>query len=81
MFGVFTQVNRPITNLSQLSSEQQEAYFKTREALALVSSNFNEGATSLNALKIASNSFEKGSEELNYLSEFSKTTNKIFKKK
>lgn len=79
MFGIYTQVNKPITDLSQLTLEQQEAYFQTKKALAMVSSNFNEGATSLNTLKIASESFEKGAEQMNYISEFSKATNKIFK--
>jgi hypothetical protein len=79
MFGVYTQVNKPITDLSQLTLEQQEAYFQTKKALAMVSSNFNEGASSFNTLKLASKSFEKGAEQMNHISEFSKATNKVFK--
>lgn len=80
MFGIYFQTeNKPITELSQLTTEQQEAFFQTKKALAMLSSNINVGAASLNTLKIASNSFEKGAEQMNYISEFSKTTNKIFK--
>lgn len=78
MLTVFTQFDSKKT-LSDLNSEELLAYNQTMEALNLVSSKFNKGATSLNALNIAGTQFEKGAEKVKYISEFSTTTNKIFK--
>ncbi|MFC4721308.1 hypothetical protein ACFO5O_03160 [Geojedonia litorea] len=78
MLSVFTQFSGP----SQ--KEEREAllaYNQTMEALSLVSSKFNQGATSFNALNMAGTQFEKGVTQVNYLSEFSTTTDKIFKNK
>jgi len=80
MFAVFTKVESKKT-LADLNSEELYAYNQTMEALNLVSSKFNQGATSLNALNLAGSQFEKGAEQVNYISEFSETTNKIFKSK
>lgn len=77
MLAVFTQFESKKT-LVDLNSEELLAYNQTMEALNLVSSKFNQGATSLNALNIAGSQFEKGAEQVNYISEFSTTTNKIF---
>lgn len=79
MFSVFTKFESKRT-LSDLNSEELLAYTQTMEALNLVSSKFNQGATSLNALNIAGTEFEKGVEQVHYISEFSTTTNKIFNK-
>jgi hypothetical protein len=82
MLGIFLpRGNKQITTLAQLSPEQQKVYFQTKKALAMLSSNFNEGATSLNALNIVSESFDKGAASMSHISEFEKTTNKIFKNK
>ena len=78
LFSVFTRFDNKRT-LSDLNSEELLAYNQTMEALNLVSSKFNKGATSLNALNLAGNQFEKGVEQVHYISEFSETTNKIFK--
>ena len=78
MLTVFTQFDSKKT-LSDLNSEELLAYNQTMEALNLVSSKFNQGATSLNALNIAGTNFEKGAEQVGYISEFSTATNKIFK--
>lgn len=78
MLTVFTQFDNKKT-LSDLNSEELLAYNQTMEALNLVSSKFNKGATSLNALTIAGEQFEKGAEQVGYISEFSTVTNKIFK--
>jgi len=78
MLTVFTQFDNKKT-LNDLNSEELLAYNQTMEALNLVSSKFNQGATSLNALNIAGTNFEKGAEQVGYISEFSTATNKIFK--
>ncbi|MBC2845887.1 hypothetical protein [Winogradskyella flava] len=58
-----------------------EAYNKTMEAFKLVSLGINEGKQQLNSLAMVSDNFNQGIEEAGRLSEFSKTTNKIFKNK
>jgi hypothetical protein len=58
-----------------------ETYNKTMEALSLVSLGMNEGKQQLNTLTMVSDNFNQGIEEASRLSEFSKTTNKIFKNK
>lgn len=76
MFTVYTQFRGPS------EAEKREAllaYNQTMEALNLVSSKFNQGATSMNALNLASSEFEKGVERVNYIGEFSSATDKIFK--
>jgi hypothetical protein len=78
MLTVFTQFDNK-KSLNDLNSEELLAYNQTMEALNLVSSKFNKGATSLNALNIAGTQFEKGAEQVGYISEFSTSTNKIFK--
>lgn len=61
--------------------EALEAYNQTKKALSMLSSNFNDAASSVNALGLVSTSFNKGAEQVNHVSEFSKTTNKLLKKK
>ncbi|HKK11488.1 MAG TPA: hypothetical protein VJ945_01570 [Flavobacteriaceae bacterium] len=80
MFAVFTQVGGKKT-LADLNSKELMAYNETVKALNLVSSKFNQGATSLNALNMAGTQLEKGVERVNYIGEFSEATNKIFKNK
>jgi hypothetical protein len=78
MLTVFSQFDNKKT-LSDLNSEELYAYNQTMEALNLVSSKFKQGTSSLNALTIAGTQFEIGAKQVNYISEFSTTTNKIFK--
>lgn len=58
-----------------------ETYNKTMEALSLVSLGMNEGKQQLNSLAMVSDNLNQGIEGASRLSEFSKTTNKIFKNK
>jgi hypothetical protein len=66
---------------ASLSQQEQEAYTKTMEAFKLVSIGMNEGKQQLNSLAMVSDNLNQGIEEASRLSEFSKTTNKIFKNK
>ena len=66
---------------ASLSQEEQEAYNKTMEAFQLVSIGMNEGKQQLNSLAMVSDNLNQGIEEASRLSQFSKTTNKIFKNK
>ncbi|WP_296386473.1 hypothetical protein [Winogradskyella sp.] len=70
---------------SQEELKQQElamaTYNKTMEALSLVSIGMNEGKQQLNSLALVSDNLNYGIEGASKLSEFSKTTNKIFKNK
>jgi hypothetical protein len=56
-------------------------YDKTMEALSLISIGMNEGKQQLNSLVLVSDNLNQGIEKAGRLSEFSKTTNKIFKNK
>ena len=80
MLTVFTQFESKKT-LNDLNSEELLAYnsLEPFRGLTRMSSKFNKGATSLNALNIAGTQFEKGAEQVNYINEFTKSTNKIFK--
>ncbi len=80
MFGIFIQFNndRPKT-FGELTKEEQLVYNQTKEALNLLSSKFNQGASNVSVLGVVGNQFDKGAEQVEYVSEFSKTTNKILK--
>lgn len=83
MFGIFTQFTGNNSNeksYDDLTEEQQMVYNQTKEALNLLSSNFNDGASSMSVLGMAGNQFDKGVEKVKYVNEFSKTTNKILNK-
>ncbi|WP_299224476.1 hypothetical protein [uncultured Psychroserpens sp.] len=56
-----------VISFEQLTKEEKELYFKTKEALAMLSSNFNKGTTSLNALGMVSDNFNQGASSLNAL--------------
>ena len=58
------------------SDKEIEMYNKTKNALAFMSSNFNEGASSLNVLEMASDNFNAGMYKANFVKEFGKTTNR-----
>ncbi len=80
MFGVYTQINKPITSIDQLSEEQRLAYNQTVEGLQYLGIAFNEGSKNMKTLDLLSSNLNKGSENITYIDEFSKATNKIFKK-
>jgi hypothetical protein len=61
------------------SEKEIEMYNKTKNALAFMSSNFNEGVSSLNVLEMASNNLNAGMYKANFIMEFGKTTNKFLK--
>ena len=65
--------------LADYSPEQQQLYLETKQALAMLSNNFSDGASSLNALNLASENFNVGIEKANHIIELSKTTNKLLK--
>ena len=72
------------TFIGPTEQEKQEAllaYNQTMEALSLVSIGMNEGKQQLNSLVLVSDNLNQGIEEAGKLSEFTKTTNRIFKKK
>lgn len=79
--------------LADLSPKEREVYFQTKEALAMLSSNFekgtsslsmlsenfNQGTSSFNALGLASESFNIGAETASHVNMLGKTTNKYLK--
>lgn len=79
--------------LADLTPEEREVYFQTKEALAMLSSNFdkgtsglsvlsenfNQGASSFDALNLASESFNTGAEKASYVNQLGNTTNKLLK--
>jgi len=82
MFGIFIPnwegESKDFANLTQ---EEQEAISTTLEAFNLVSLGMNKGKQQLNTLALVSDNLNQGIQSAGRLSEFSKTTNKIFKNK
>jgi len=78
MLGVYTQVGNS-RSFSDLSDEELYAYNQTVEVFSLISSKLNKGSESMNALNLVSTNFSKGADNIAYISEFSKTTNKLLK--
>ena len=70
-----------ITPETVYTQDQLQAYNETKNALALLSTSFNDGASSVNTLGLVSTNFNKGAENVNRMSEFAKTTNKLVKRK
>ncbi|WP_298758398.1 hypothetical protein [uncultured Psychroserpens sp.] len=68
-------------SVADLPDEEREVYLKTQKALSMLSSNFNDAASSVNTLSLVSTSFNKGAEKASHVSEFGKTTNRLVKKK
>ena len=82
MLGIFIpQIGDGPKTFADYSEDEQKMYLETKEALAMLSSNFNQGASSLNALDYASNSFKVGTQNANFVTEFGKSTNKLLKNK
>ncbi len=69
------------TTFASLNPVEQDAYAKTMAALKLVSIGVNEGKQQLNSLSLVSDNLNHGIDTARRLSEFSKTTNRIFKNK
>ena len=65
--------------LADYSQEEQKMYLEAKEALAMLSNNFNEGTTSLNTLNLASKSFNVGLEKASHITEFNQSKNKLLK--
>lgn len=80
VFGIYiSQPKAPKTELSSLSPEEQELYYKTVEALQLMSTQLNKGTQKLTVLNTMSKSYTQGVSKIGLIDEFSNTTNKIFK--
>lgn len=73
--------NDVVTPETVYTQDQLQAYHQTKNALSLLSSSFNDGASSVNTLGLVSTNFNKGAENVNRVSEFAKTTNKLVKRK
>ena len=73
--------DEPARTLADLNPKEREAYEHTREALFMLSSNFNDAASSVNTLGLMSSNFKRGTEKVIYVKEFSNSTNKLIKKK
>jgi len=65
--------------LADYSPEEQQMYLEAKQALAMLSNNFNDGTSSLKTLSLASENFNVGLEKANHITEFSETTNKLLK--
>lgn len=79
MFGLYISKPEPVkTDLSQLSQDEKELYYKTIEALDLVSTQLNKGKQQIGILDAMASSYNEGVEKASLLGEFSNTTNKIF---
>jgi hypothetical protein len=65
--------------LADYSPEEQQLYLETKEALAMLSSKFSEGSSSINVLNIASDNFTLGIEKASHITKLSETTNKLLK--
>lgn len=65
--------------LDMYTLEEQQTYLEAKAALAMLSSNFNEGATSLNTLNTASLNFNVGLKNANHITQFGKQTNELLK--
>ncbi len=63
----------------EYSKEDIELYNKTKAALVLMSSNFNEGLSSMNVLEMASDNFNAGVYKAGFVMEFGNTTQKLLK--
>lgn len=79
MFGIYIQINKPITSVDQLSEQEQLAFNQTVEGLKYLGINLNRGTENFETLSLLSSNLDKGSESVNYINEFSKATNKILK--
>jgi len=84
MLGIFIpnlMGDEPARTLADLTPTERETYEHTKEALSMLSNNFNDAASSVGTLGLMGSNFEKGTEKVMYVKEFSNTTNKLIKTK
>jgi hypothetical protein len=80
MLGIFIpNWDRGPKTLADYSPEEQEMYLEAKQALAMLSSNLNDGVSSFKVMELASDNFSAGLEKANHITEFSKSTNKLLK--
>jgi hypothetical protein len=80
--GFFTtQFNTDKLTYSELTLQEQKEYNQAVAILNLVGSKFGQGESNMSAFSLMSNKLSQGAEAFEYVSEFSKTTNKIFTSK
>jgi len=81
MLGIFipTTWNTEPKTLADYTPEEQKMYLETKQALAMLSGNFNDATSSLSTLSLASENLNIGIENASYITEFSETTNKLLK--
>jgi hypothetical protein len=80
MFGIMIpQMGNTPKTFADYSAEEQELYTKAKSALAMLSTNFNEGASSMNVLEMASKNFNTGIYKASFVTEFGRSTNKFLK--
>ncbi|WP_299100785.1 hypothetical protein [uncultured Winogradskyella sp.] len=80
MLGIFIpNWNSGPKTLSEYTPEEQKLYLETKQALALISNNLNQGLQGMNALDMAGDNLNRGLEKAHYISVYSNTTNKLLK--
>lgn len=81
MLGIMLPQLRNTTpkTLAEYTPEEQELYLKTKNALAFMSANFNEGVSSINVLDMASDNLNAGLYKASFVTQFGKTTNEFIK--
>ena len=79
MFGIYNQINKPITSIDQLNNEERLAYNQTVEGLQYLGIAFNKGSDNMKTLNLLSSNLNKGSQQMAHINELSKATNKILK--
>lgn len=65
--------------LADYSEKEQKLYLETKAALAMMSSNFNEGTSSLNVLEMATDNYKAGIYKANFVSGFGNSTQQFIK--
>lgn len=68
MLGIFIpRIDFGSDGLASLSPEEKKIYLQTKDALAMLSSNFNEGASNIGLLNVASSNLQEGFNSINTL--------------
>jgi len=84
MLGIFVpniMGDEPARTMADLTPPERKAYEHTKEALSMLSNNFNDAASSVGTLGFMGAKFEEGTQKVMHIKEFSKTTNRLIKKK
>lgn len=79
--GIFTTQFGEQDPFEKLTQEERMAYNQAVEVFDLVGSKFSQGESNIAAFGLMSNKLSEGVEKFEHVSEFSETTNKIFKSK